>query len=1167
MEFIEKLIPDNSIKQNKSSRNNFKIYNTKNSIYLQNLFTENLLEIVKENNEYKIVPNTIFSDLLIQDCISVHAFIGIINIFSYEFILYSSSSELVGKHLDTHDIFMIKQAEAFCLKDCKNEDIPKEIKTQLTGICSLLNLGYFYSFTYDLSSSFQRQELIKQNIFKDFTNFNSNFKENNDFNKKYMSNLNYNINFKLLHAFNSSQVKALVDKYYLDNIHRYANKKYFWNYRITDNFDNINRYYYFNKNNIINQINNDFDNIYLNDKQSSIQNNKFYLNNFIVVVICGYYTQSKIEKSLNFTQFPSNNSINLNISLISRRSINYSGTRYNRRGIDKDGYVANFVETEEILNIHDKIFSFVQLRGSAPVYFQQTGLNYKTTIISPANNSLSLSSFEKHINECLEDFNYMMIINLLDNNKDKEKEIINTFEELIQICTSNNVPSVKNTKYLYFNFHVECKNDDYSNIEKKLLSKIDKIFNIFGYFCFNTQDKSILFLQKGVFRTNCLDSLDRTNVVQTRICYEALRIQLNYIGINLKDITSFNNFSNESFFCSLQENDIIMQTFKDAWANNGDIISLQYAGTESNKTSITRSGKSEIIDNLKVGVNRFIQSNFEDKFKQSCYDVLQQIRIPSTINYAYSNNINNLSDTYTSKLNQKKEMIDNDDPSHLSIFTGTWNVAGNDLFKDTQLNLEDWLYPANSYYLNEIPDIYVVCFQEIVSLNAKYILFKSNTSTVDSWKVLVQDCLNNISRKYTKNYDSQSDEYILVKSLELVGILMVVFIKRKYFSDVKNIDFNIKKTGALGHLGNKGSVLYRFEYKNQSFAFSSGHFAAGQSALKNRIEELSDVLNLNINSNSTINSFKGRFQDHKFWFIIGDLNFRIDLENEQVRSQIKRNELNRLSSYDQLNKIKLEDKDFYCIDEGKIKFPPTYKYEIGTSEYEAKKNRVPSWCDRILFKKCDYIELLEYTSVQNICLSDHKPVFAVFKVNLKENNKISYNKQYSYTVNSQKQNQIRDVDIDKIKDMKRPSDNSNMKGNFQNNIVSQLNRLNIENQNKEKKKANKDVVELSLFKNVPDILTDINNKNENNISLFHNYYETPLPDMENKFPLSVNTVSDHLYLKKQIQSKPKSTDYNDDSNNQISHNLIDFSYNNQNQQTAKLTKKDTKDMLNEILNK
>ena len=55
--------------------------------------------------------------------------------------------------------------------------------------------------------------------------------------------------------------------------------------------------------------------------------------------------------------------------LISRRSQNYAGTRYNTRGIDDNGNVANFCETEQILIAGDKLFSFCQIRGSVPVFF------------------------------------------------------------------------------------------------------------------------------------------------------------------------------------------------------------------------------------------------------------------------------------------------------------------------------------------------------------------------------------------------------------------------------------------------------------------------------------------------------------------------------------------------------------------------------------------------------------------------------------------------------------------------------------------------------------------------------------------------------------------------------------------------------------------------------
>jgi len=66
---------------------------------------------------------------------------------------------------------------------------------------------------------------------------------------------------------------------------------------------------------------------------------------------------------------------------------------------------------------------------------------------------------------------------------------------------------------------------------------------------------------------------------------------------------------------------------------------------------------------------------------------------------------------------------------------------------------------------------------------------------------------------------------------------------------------------------------------------------------------------------------------------------------------------------------------FSQFQEGKINFPPTYKYLPGTQDFETKKMRVPSWCDRILFRAPDEgLNQLFYTSVTKFVFSDHKPV-------------------------------------------------------------------------------------------------------------------------------------------------------------------------------------------------
>lgn len=51
--------------------------------------------------------------------------------------------------------------------------------------------------------------------------------------------------------------------------------------------------------------------------------------------------------------------------------------RYKRRGVDDDGHCANYVETEQIISYHNHQVSFVQVRGSVPVYWSQPGYKYR----------------------------------------------------------------------------------------------------------------------------------------------------------------------------------------------------------------------------------------------------------------------------------------------------------------------------------------------------------------------------------------------------------------------------------------------------------------------------------------------------------------------------------------------------------------------------------------------------------------------------------------------------------------------------------------------------------------------------------------------------------------------------------------------------------------------
>lgn len=70
------------------------------------------------------------------------------------------------------------------------------------------------------------------------------------------------------------------------------------------------------------------------------------------------------------------NGLKLYITLISRRAIKRGGTQSYARGMDVEGNVGNYVETEQIIMIKDYYFSFLMVRGSAPVFWRESKSGY-----------------------------------------------------------------------------------------------------------------------------------------------------------------------------------------------------------------------------------------------------------------------------------------------------------------------------------------------------------------------------------------------------------------------------------------------------------------------------------------------------------------------------------------------------------------------------------------------------------------------------------------------------------------------------------------------------------------------------------------------------------------------------------------------------------------------
>ncbi|KAI0932523.1 hypothetical protein AcV5_004276 [Taiwanofungus camphoratus] len=300
--------------------------------------------------------------------------------------------------------------------------------------------------------------------------------------------------------------------------------------------------------------------------------------------------------------------------LISRRSRYRAGTRYFRRGIDGEGHVANFNETEQILLVGSDDtsvqLSFVQIRGSVPVFWAEVNtLRYKPDV-QIMDLQVTVDATRKHLQEQLQIYGEQSLVNLV-NQKGHEQPVKEAYERYISEVNMSKV------KYQYFDFHNECRNMQWHRIEE-LIKNLEEDLLRYGYFHVDSTKSEPVLLQVGTVRTNCMDNLDRTNVAQSALAKWTLNRQLKALGV-LHEGDSIDNY--EEF----------MKDFREMWTDHANIISMAYSGTGALKTDFTRTGKRTRKGMFEDGWNsamRYLKNNFFDGARQDAYDLMTGSFVP-----------------------------------------------------------------------------------------------------------------------------------------------------------------------------------------------------------------------------------------------------------------------------------------------------------------------------------------------------------------------------------------------------------------------------------------------------------------------------------------------------------------------------------------------------------
>ncbi|CAL9191182.1 unnamed protein product [Musa hybrid cultivar] len=312
------------------------------------------------------------------------------------------------------------------------------------------------------------------------------------------------------------------------------------------------------------------------------------------------FTIPVIQGSFQSVQFTLKDSP-ARITLISRRCNRRLGTRMWRRGANLEGSTANFIETEQILEFEGYRSSFIQIRGSIPLLWEQiVDLSYKPRL-NIINHDETPKVVERHFRDLIQRYGETVAIDLTDKEGD-EGRLSDAFAAEME-----KLPYVR---YVRFDFHNACGKGIFDNLQL-LYDQIKENVENQGYLLINT-DGEILIQQNGIVRVNCIDCLDRTNVTQSYVARKLLNLLLQQVG----------TFSSNE--CISMYTDIY-EKFKNLWAEHGDEISLEYAGTHALKGDLVRYGRQTVSGIIKDGISaltRYYLNNFQDGIRQDALDLI-----------------------------------------------------------------------------------------------------------------------------------------------------------------------------------------------------------------------------------------------------------------------------------------------------------------------------------------------------------------------------------------------------------------------------------------------------------------------------------------------------------------------------------------------------------------
>mmetsp|Transcript_32395 Transcript_32395/g.47404 ORF Transcript_32395/g.47404 Transcript_32395/m.47404 type:complete len:591 (+) Transcript_32395:66-1838(+) len=247
--------------------------------------------------------------------------------------------------------------------------------------------------------------------------------------------------------------------------------------------------------------------------------------------------------------------------------------------------------------------------------------------------------------------------------------------------------------------------------------------------------------------------------------------------------------------------------------------------------------------------------------------------------------------------------------------------------------------------------------------------------------------------------DHLGPDFVLISSSKRGFMQLRIYVRAELAPEVTDLEVGAENTGIGGIIANKGGQACALTLRGTSLVFVSCHLAAneGKKELQHRNADCQEII-----GGVHLGPFPQQLDlthaaHHVFW--MGDLNYRVDLAHpaahpkrgtpafqalvEEVKARAAAADYAPLHAADELLRELAAGRVLAGFRTLPPRFPPTFKVEPG-QELAYKDKRVPSYCDRVLWKSLPGLEgrvrPYLYQACTGVLSSDHKPIRATFSV-------------------------------------------------------------------------------------------------------------------------------------------------------------------------------------------